>query len=130
MTTADVDRFERVRAQLTQLHLEIAVLSKSKPDNLINKFKLNFINEKLAQANSILVEKFRPFRDFTTFEENALPSNSDVTLVLSQYLECLEAWRCANIYQSDYRWQWKLDGTEEVKTDAPTRFRAGKDDED
>ena len=54
MKAKDVDFFEKVRAQLQQLHNEVSALSKSKPDNPINKFKLGFINEKLGEASSRL----------------------------------------------------------------------------
>src|SRR5205807_3516250 len=97
MTAKDVNRFEKVKAQIRQLHGEVSVLSKSKPDNPINKFKLGFINEKLEEANAILKGDFKPFKDFTTFNTDDLPSNSDVVMVLSQYLDCLEAWRSARV---------------------------------
>ena len=98
MKAKDVNFFEKVKAQLQQLHNEVSALSKSKPDNPINKFKLTFINEKLSEANTILTGEFKPFKDFTVFDETALPSNSDVVMILAQYLDCLEAWRCANIF--------------------------------
>ena len=54
MKATDVDKFEKVKAQISQLHSEVSLLSKGKPDNLINKFKLKFINEKLTDANAVL----------------------------------------------------------------------------
>src|SRR5436190_1466882 len=97
MKATDVDKFEKVKAQISQLHSEVSLLSKGKSDNLINKFKLKFINEKLTGANAVLKGEFKPFKDFDVFDDAELPSNSDVVLILSQYLDCLEAWRCANI---------------------------------
>jgi hypothetical protein len=119
----DVDFFEKVRAQLQQLHNEISALSKSKPDNPINKFKLTFINEKLEEANTILTGAFKPFKDFALFNADELPTNSDVVMVLSQYLDCLEAWRCAHIQLISYSWYWTLNDGHEIRTNAPTRFR-------
>src|SRR5688572_22225097 len=98
MKAKEVDFFEKVRAQLQELHNEISVLSKSKPDNPINKFKLTFINDKLGEANCILKGEFKPFKDFTLFDVDELPTNSDVILILSQYLDCLEAFRSAHIH--------------------------------
>jgi hypothetical protein len=123
MKTNDVDFFEKVKAQLQQLHNEISALSKSKPDNPLNKFKVTFINETLAEANTILTEGFRPFKEFTLFNVDDLPSNSDATMILTQYLDCLEAWRCANIHDLDHCWYWKLEDKQEIPTDSPTRFR-------
>jgi len=123
MKAKDVNFFEKVKAQLQQLHNEVSALSKSKPDNPINKFKLTFINEKLSEANTILTGEFKPFKDFTVFDETALPSNSDVVMILAQYLDCLEAWRCANIFFQSIYWYWKLDDQQQIQTEAPTRYR-------
>ena len=123
MKAKDVDFFEKVRAQLQQLHNEISALSKAKPDNPINKFKLTFINEKLGEANIILTGAFKPFKDFTLFNIDELPTNSDVVMVLSQYLDCLEAWRCAHIQLISYSWYLSLNDGNEIRTNAPSRFR-------
>jgi hypothetical protein len=88
--------YDKIQRQLRELHREVSLLSKSKPDNPINTFKLNFINEKLGEANMILEDTDRPFAEFETFDETNLPSNSDVALVLSQYVSCLERWFHAN----------------------------------
>jgi len=89
MKPKDVDLFEKVESQIRKLHNEMSVLSKKNPDSPINKFKLKFINEKLKEANTLLPERHKPFVDFATFDEDQLPTNSDVVLVLSQYLDCL-----------------------------------------
>ena len=123
MKAKDVDYFEKVRAHLQQLHNEVSLLSKSKPDNLINKFKLTFINEKLTEANTILKGEFKPFKDFTTFDDATLPSNSDVVMILSQYLDCFEAWRCARISKDSVYWYWALEDDQVIRTDPPTRYR-------
>jgi len=125
MEAKDVDFFEKVKAQLHQLHNEVSVLSKSKPDNPINKFKLGFINEKLCEANTILTGDFKPFKDFALFNADELPSNSDVVMVLSQYLDCLEAWRSANTQYDmvEFKWRWKIEGKEEIETAGPSRYR-------
>ncbi|SRR5713101_4281917 len=122
MKASDVNFFEKVKAQLRQLQNEVSALSKSKPDNPINKFKLGFINEKLVEANTILTGDFLPFKDFTVFDVDNVPTNSDVVMILSQYLDCLEAWRCANIHYSDYTWYWNVSG-ESITTEKPSRYR-------
>jgi len=122
MKASDVNFFEKVKGQLQQLQNEISVLSKSKPDNAINKFKLGFINEKLGEANTILTGEFAPFKDFTIFDVDNLPTNSDVVMILSQYLDCLEAWRCANIHESAYNCYWNVT-KEKIETEGPSRYR-------
>jgi len=90
--TQKLKLYHKIQGQLSELHREISLLSKSKPDNPINTFKLNFINEMLGGANRILESTDRPFAGFETFDETNLPTNSDVVLVLSQYVSCLERW--------------------------------------
>lgn len=124
MTANDVNSFEKVRSQLEQLHNEISLLSKSKPDNPINKFKLSFINEVLMAANVILIGDFKPFKDFALFDADELPTNSDVVMILSQYIDCLEAFRCANIRSTMYDGSyWNTTDNSSIKTLPPTRFR-------
>ncbi|MCG1037072.1 hypothetical protein [Polaribacter sargassicola] len=54
-------------------------------------------NQVIKRANRLLGKNYKPFDDFEQFEENELPSNSDVTLVLSQYINCMESLREENI---------------------------------
>ena len=129
MKIEDIDSFERVQSQLEQLHKEMSTLAKSKQDNPVNKFKLKVINERLAEANSILVGTFKPLAGFDTFREDDLPTNSDVVMIVSQYLDSLEGWRSANVVYSDYKWHWDTDGTLQVESTRPTRFRLMPDED-
>ena len=97
MKIKDVEIFEKTQAQLHGLYDEMVVFSKKKPDDPVNKFKLKFINQVLINTNAILVEKNKPFNDFDTFDEDSLPTNSDVVMILSQYINCLEKFRSKHI---------------------------------
>src|ERR1043166_1144864 len=123
MNAKDVDFFEKVKAQLHQMHNEVSVLNKTKEHKLVNKFKLGFINEKLGEANTILTGGFKPFKDFALFNVDELPTNSDVVIVLSQYLDCLEAWLCAKIKYEKLECEcyWIIAGQEKKKTEAQSR---------
>ncbi len=44
MDEATIAEFEKVEAQLEGLHEEIGVLSKKRPDDKVNKWKLKFAN--------------------------------------------------------------------------------------
>ena len=124
MKAADVDLFNRVKSQLQELHAEMSVLSKGKPDNPINSFKLKFINEKLEQANALLIGDFKPCTDFTKFDDGALPSNSDVVMILSQYLNCLEGWRSAHVHYLEHKgWVWNADDNKTIRAEPVTIFR-------
>lgn len=117
MNIGQIENFEKVLAQLEGQHSEIAMLSKNKPGDAVNAFKLKFINRTLEEANKILGERYKPFHDFYIFdEEESLPQNSDVTLMISQYLGCMENLRVDNIeFEADWlgsgkrilTWYWK-----------------------
>ncbi len=124
MKLADIDRYEEVRSQMEQLHKEMGILAKSKPDSPINKFKLSIINEKLRAANAFLIDSFRPLADFVLFDDADLPTNSDVVLVLAQYLVGLEGWRSAHVEynKADFKWYWTTEGSRKAEADRPTKF--------
>lgn len=125
MNIDDVDQFERVRSQITELHKEMTVLAKSKPDNPINRFKLALVNEKLQHANNFLVGSFKPIDGFELFDESDLPSNSDVVLVTAQYLAALEGWRSAQVVYDETRfdWYWNTDEGLRIPGVSPSGFR-------
>ena len=79
----------RARKHIDVLHEEIRELSKKKPDDPLNKFKLSLVNELLGVANDLLPPEERPFSSFVNFDEVNLPTNSDVVVVLSQYQSAL-----------------------------------------
>lgn len=64
MNRSDVDVFEKLSGQLLSVYEEISLLSKKKPNDAVNKFKLKFINQMLLQSNNFLGVKYKPFDDF------------------------------------------------------------------
>jgi hypothetical protein len=113
MTKEQVDTFEKLQAQLGGLHTEITALSKKSQNDALNKFKLKFINQILADANKLLGEKYKPFGDFDLFDENEMPTNSDAAMMLNQYLNCFEKLRADNIRREEkfpQHWYWLIDG--------------------
>jgi hypothetical protein len=76
---------EKISGQIGDILEEIRSLSKKNPNDAVNKFKLRYINQVITDANKILEKKRMPFEDFIGFNEDELPSNSDVTFILSQY---------------------------------------------
>ena len=113
----NIDDFKKILNQLEGLHEEIATLSKKSYTDALNLFKLKMVNQIIKRANNLLGSDYKPFDDFEQFEEEDLPSNSDVTLVLSQYINCMESLREENITsQIEYTlsgsvakiyWSWK-----------------------
>lgn len=111
MNLQQVEQFLKLQPQIKSAYDEISLLSKKKPTDSLNTFKLKFINSILARANEILEDIYKPFPDeFSLFDENDMPNNSDVVFILSHYLTSLEKLRCDNIKFSEHKWRWIVDG--------------------
>src|ERR1041385_1321480 len=113
MNETDVNTFEKLNAQLKGLYDEMQTLVKKNANDSINIFKLRLINAVLEKTNGFLGEAQKPVDYFSKFEETDLPSNSDVLIVLSQYLNCLEKIRADNVVLGDFdgkEWYWVIDG--------------------
>lgn len=113
----DVQKLEKLIGQLDGLHSEITLLMKKSPNDAVNGFKLKFINKVLFTANKILGDQYRPFDDFEQFDIDDVPSNSDVTMIINQYVENTERFRSDNVTYEDYSWVYWVNG-------APSRYSA------
>jgi hypothetical protein len=127
MKKEDVDEFEGLQAQLKGLYDEIQALAKKNPNDALNKFKLGLIKIVIADADAFLSDLGHPLKYFQGFEEEVLPSNSDVLLVLSQYLNWMEKIRADNVTLTAYNpeeWSWLVDGEEsDIRTAPPRKIR-------
>jgi hypothetical protein len=124
MNNKQVETFLKLQPQLKSAYDEISLLSKKKPTDSLNIFKLKFINSILSRANEILENNYKPFpEDFTLFNEADMPNNSDVVFILSHYLTSLEKLRCDNIEKDKdypYHWHWLINGKRsKQETDHP-----------
>ncbi|MFZ2172256.1 MAG: hypothetical protein WAW61_21785 [Methylococcaceae bacterium] len=120
MNAQEIDDFEQLQAQLQSLFQEIGTFAKKKPDDAVNKFKLKLTNTILNKANTILANG-RPFEDFSQFDDVDIPTNSDVIIILSQYLNCLEKLRSDNVTEIMGDWYWKIDENLSSIPTAPPR---------
>ncbi len=69
---------------------EFKELSKKKPDAVLNKRKVELVNRLLKDVLAILEdEPSRPYLDL--LDEDDLPQNSDVLLMLSQFVAAMSA---------------------------------------
>lgn len=110
MNENEIKEFEKLKIQLEEMYKEISILSKKSPNSAINKFKLKLVNKLLSTANELLVDKYKPFDDFEVFEEVEMPSNSDVAMIVSQYIECLEKLKLDNVTMLSGTWYWLIEG--------------------
>jgi len=125
MTRDEIEVFEKIFGQMQGVHTEIGAMAKKSPNDGINKFKLRLVNSALAAANGALSDSYQPFADFQQFDEDDLPTNSDVTFVVGQYLEELERLRADNIRQLHGRWAYVLPEGETAVYTAPPKKLTG-----
>jgi len=124
MKKNEVELFIKIQSQMEELYTEISILSKKSQNDALNEFKLSFVNTLLKEANGLLNEKYQPFKDFKGFDKDKVPTNSDVVMILSQYLTCLENMRVDNIdTNSVFGWCWVIDKeVSKIRTTKPKKF--------
>jgi hypothetical protein len=125
-TNDEVEALERLIVQLSGLHAEISQLAKKSPNDALNAFKLKLVNKVIAAGNAILPNGYRPFEDFEQFDTDDMPTNSDVTMILTQYMEQSERYRSDNVMRDDdYEWVYKVNGrASKIKAAEPTKVGA------
>lgn len=121
---AEVQTFERCERQLHVFVRELGELSKKKPNDAVNKFKLKYINQVLGDLNGLLGPS-KPFPDFDQFDPDSLPTNSDVRLFLAQYAASAFTYREDNTAKDPmHNWYWMIKGKlSKLPTEAPSQFR-------
>lgn len=121
MKKEEIEQFEKLHIQIKDMYSELSVLSKKNPNTPINEFKLRFVNQLIIKSNELLGDKYKPFDDFISFSNDDFPFISDVVLILSQYIQCLEKIKFDNITRLSGNWYWKIDGSkEQIRTSSPT----------
>jgi hypothetical protein len=127
MNKEDIVKFESFQAQLKGMYEEMQALTRKSPNDAVNKFKLELINNVLADVNPFLANLGYPLKYFQGFKDDLLPSNSDVLLVLSQHLSRMENLRANNIkpgglYLKD--WFWVIDdSSSNIQTAPPKKIK-------
>lgn len=105
-----IDEFLKLLLQVDKLLNDFFELSKKKPNDAVNKFKLKIVNNLLRIANKILTKKYMPFDDFELFDEDDLPTNSDVVVIIAQYVACLKKFGRDSTESQNYIHYWVING--------------------
>jgi hypothetical protein len=119
ITRQKADQLEKLMGQLQGMHTELTALNKKSPHDAVNQFKLGFINAALADCNELLGTGYQPLGGFAAFNPDVVPTNSDVTFVLAQYLEALDKLRSDNVIGGSGYWSYHLPEDEEQMRAAP-----------
>lgn len=107
MQKADVELYEKLHGQLLSMRSQFEALSKKNPNDVVNEFKIGLVNTLLADING-LIGDYKPFPDFEQFENSPRVFNSDVLLILAQYLTAMNRFKIANmtVEQSPLKTDW------------------------
>lgn len=120
-----VEIFEKSEQKLHVFLREVGELSKKKPNDPLNKFKLQYVNATLETLNELLGTG-KPFPDFEIFDPDQLPSNSDVRFLLAQYAASVFRFREEHSAKDSggIHWYWKIGNKlSRFETDEPFKFR-------
>jgi hypothetical protein len=106
-TEAQAAAYDRLVPMLEAAHHEMTELSKKKQDGVVNNLKIKMINRLLTELSNVL--KDDPSYDFVDMlDEETLPQNSDVVLVLSQWQAALKQYKSRHhgfdSQRSEHRW--------------------------
>lgn len=124
MNDDEINNFEAIQGQLSAFYTEVNTLVKKNPNDAVNKFKLGLVNSLLTKANDVLGAGRQPFEDFETFDEETIPTTSDVMVIIAQYLDAFEKLKTENVFQKGGLWYWLVDGEREIsyRTTIPKKF--------
>lgn len=124
MKRTQIDKLEILIGQLDSSYKEFTILSKKSPNDGVNTFKLRFVNTTLKNCNTFLGKKYKPFDDFNQFDIDDVPSNSDITLIIAQYMKAMEKIRSDNIYDDMGEWYYRIeDSNETIRTAPPAKLK-------
>lgn len=89
---SDITNYKMLNELVEAVYLEMKELSKKKPDDLLNKFKVKSVNRVLEKLKVLL--KGEPTVEFLDIlDEESLPSNSDTVLIISQHIAALKQYK-------------------------------------
>lgn len=117
-TNAEVNQFLMLRKLVTGLYDEMKDFAKKSANETLNEFKIKSLNRVLSPLKELM--KDQPTALFLdVLDESSLPTNSDVVIILSQYLTAMQNYedryyRLDN-YKHKKRWNTKEDPIEQRK---------------
>lgn len=86
------DNHDTTMPLLMAMYLEFKELSKKSPSTAISKQKITIVNRLLTRISEVLAdEESMKFLDM--LDEDDVPQMSDVTLILSQYVAAMKAFK-------------------------------------
>src|ERR1700759_5095128 len=84
--------YDRLVPMLEAAHREMSELSKKKQDGIVNNLKIKMLNRLLSELSKV-IENDPSYTFVDMLDEETLPQNSDVVLILSQWRAALGQYR-------------------------------------
>lgn len=108
VTTRDkAEAWETAMPLLQAMFDEFRELSKKKPDGAVGKPKIAVVNRLLGKCRGVVQDEDTfPFLDL--LNEDEIPQNSDVVLMLSQYMAALKTFRSTYYVWDDGEQSWAV----------------------
>lgn len=124
-TLKDIEKYELLKDILLSQKKEFDILSKKKADGQLNSMKIKIANRVLEPLKELFKhEEVYQFLD--TINEDDLPTNSDVVLILSQYETAVIEFKNKYYVKDEYSGMFKRWITQEF----PPDYYADESDED
>ena len=99
-TTAEkVELYGVTKPLLAAMYSEFREFSKKKPDDVVSKAKIKVVNRLLAKCQEVL-ELETSINYLDLLDEDDVPQNSDVVLMLSQYVAAMNQFH-STYYKQD-----------------------------
>lgn len=105
MRKKDIESFEELHSKLISVRNDILVLSSKKPNDQLNEFKLKYINKILDEINTLIGDD-KPDSEFSVFEIESLPTNSDVLMILNLYVDAMRRFKSNNSKEETVELEW------------------------
>ena len=104
-TKKKVESYEVAMPLLNAIYDEFKAFSKKKPDGALSKNKIAVVNRLLEKCRAVLQSE-PSFEFLDLFDEDDLPQNSDVVLMLSQYVAAMQLFKEAYWRWDNLEWNW------------------------
>ncbi len=101
-TAGKVELYQVTMPLLQAMYSEFKEFSKKKPDGAVSKAKMKVVNRLLAKCQEVL-ESEASIAYLDILDEDDVPQNSDVVLMLSQYVTAMKQFR--STYYTWDKWQ-------------------------
>jgi len=100
-TDKNVENYKLLKDMLSAQKIEFDILSKKKADGQLNSMKIKMVNRVLEPLKELFKQE-ESYNFLDTLNEDEIPTNSDVVLIISQYETAINEFK--NKYYHDYRW--------------------------